>query len=285
MQTNSEPMCNVVTKRFIQAVDLLKEKNLIKSGRQLAITLDHFPQSMNAILNGERDVTIDLLRKAIEHFPINAQFVFAGLGTPLLETEKEAELITAQPENNILYIPIAAQAGYSEQYFDQNFLSELTTFTLPQFKNQKGEFRCFEIQGDSMEPTLFTSEKVIGSLVRRENNYSSIRDNYVYVVATNHGIVIKRVVNKVASDGTLQLISDNSFYEPYSIPVDEVNEVWSVHVKISSFNGSPSHFQNGFQDKMATMALTIETQSEAIKGLNRSLEQLLKQHRSSNMVR
>lgn len=285
MQTNSEPMCNVVTKRFIHAVDLLKEKNLIKSGRQLAITLDHFPQSMNAILNGERDVTIDLLRKAIEHFPINAQFVFAGLGTPLLETEKEAELITAQPENNILYIPIAAQAGYSEQYFDQNFLSELTTFTLPQFKNQKGEFRCFEIQGDSMEPTLFTSEKVIGSLVRRENNYSSIRDNYVYVVATNHGIVIKRVVNKVALDGTLQLISDNSFYEPYSIPVDEVNEVWSVHVKISSFNGSPSHFQNGFQDKMATMALTIETQSEAIKGLNRSLEQLLKQHRSSNMVR
>ncbi|MBK6566333.1 MAG: LexA family transcriptional regulator [Saprospiraceae bacterium] len=278
-------MCNVVTKRFIQAVDLLKEKNLIKSGRQLAITLDHFPQSMNAILNGERDVTIDLLRKAIEHFPISAQFVFSGLGTPLLETEKEAELITAQPENNILYIPIAAQAGYSEQYFDQNFLSELTTFTLPQFKNQKGEFRCFEIQGDSMEPTLFTSEKVIGSLVRRENNYSSIRDNYVYVVATNHGIVIKRVVNKVASDGTLQLISDNSFYEPYSIPVDEVNEVWSVHVKISSFNGSPSHFQNGFQDKMATMALTIETQSEAIKGLNRSLEQLLKQHRSSNMVR
>ncbi|MBK8081114.1 MAG: LexA family transcriptional regulator [Saprospiraceae bacterium] len=278
-------MCNVVTKRFIQAVDLLKEKNLIKSGRQLAITLDHFPQSMNAILNGERDVTIDLLRKAIEHFPISAQFVFSGLGTPLLETEKEAELITAQPENNILYIPIAAQAGYSEQYFDQNFLSELTTFTLPQFKNQKGEFRCFEIQGDSMEPTLFTSEKVIGSLVRRENNYSSIRDNYVYVVATNHGIVIKRVVNKVALDGTLQLISDNSFYEPYSIPVDEVNEVWSVHVKISSFNGSPSHFQNGFQDKMATMALTIETQSEAIKGLNRSLEQLLKQHRSSNMVR
>ncbi|MBK6783340.1 MAG: LexA family transcriptional regulator [Saprospiraceae bacterium] len=278
-------MCNVVTKRFIHAVDLLKEKNLIKSGRQLAITLDHFPQSMNAILNGERDVTIDLLRKAIEHFPISAQFVFSGLGTPLLETEKEAELITAQPENNILYIPIAAQAGYSEQYFDQNFLSELTTFTLPQFKNQKGEFRCFEIQGDSMEPTLFTSEKVIGSLVRRENNYSSIRDNYVYVVATNHGIVIKRVVNKVALDGTLQLISDNSFYEPYSIPVDEVNEVWSVHVKISSFNGSPSHFQNGFQDKMATMALTIETQSEAIKGLNRSLEQLLKQHRSSNMVR
>jgi phage repressor protein C with HTH and peptisase S24 domain len=278
-------MCNVVTKRFIQAVDLLKEKNIIKSRRQLALTLDHFPQSLNAILNGERDVTIDLVRKAVEHFPINAQFVFAGLGQPLLSVEKENEVELVPPANNILYIPIAAQAGYSEQFFDQTFLSELTTFTLPQFKNQKGEFRCFEIQGDSMEPTLFTSEKVIGSLVRRENNYSSIRDNYVYVVVTDHGIVVKRVVNKVSSEGTLLLISDNTFYEPYCIPIEEVNEVWSIHVKISSFNGSPSHFQNGFQDKMSAMALTIETQSEAIKSLNRSLEQLLKQHRSANMVR
>jgi uncharacterized protein Yka (UPF0111/DUF47 family) len=93
------------------------------------------------------------------------------------------------------------------------------------------------------------------------------------------------VINKIQSHGVLELASDNRFYEPYTLAADEVFEVWAIHLKITSFNASPSHFQNGFQENMKDMSQTIESQAEAIKGLNRTLEQLLKQHRASNMVR
>ncbi|MFZ1704235.1 MAG: S24 family peptidase [Saprospiraceae bacterium] len=277
-------MCNIVTKRFNETVGLLREQNLVKSARQLALSLDYIPQSMGAILNGERDVTIDLLRKATENYPINIQYIFTGQGSPLMSSE-ESKPKEADVADNIYYIPVAAQAGYTEQYYDEYYLKDLSTFSLPQFKHQKGEFRCFEIQGDSMEPTLFSSDKIIGSLVRRENNYTGIRNNYVYVIVTRHGLLVKRVVNKIQANGTLELISDNIFYEPYSVKIEDVLEVWSIHVKISSFNGSPSHFQNGFQEKMKNMSITIDTQSEAIKNLNKTLEQLLKQHRSTNVMR
>ena len=276
-------MCNVVTKRFIETVSLLKEKNVVKSGRQLAMSLDFIPQSMHAILTGERDVTIDLLRKAMEIYPMNAQYIFTGSGTPLLEEETSHHHVDKPCSPNIHYVPVAAQAGYSEQYFDSVFLEDLYAFSLPQFKDQKGDYRCFEVNGDSMEPTLFSGEKVVCSLVRRENNYAALRNHYVYVVVTHHGIVVKRVVKE--AEGTLTLVSDNGFYEAYTLPMDEIAEIWTIHLKISPFNSSPSHFQNGFQEKMKGMSETIETQSEAIKNLNRTLEQLLKQHRSTTVVR
>ncbi len=278
-------MCNIVTKRFNECISLLKEKNVVKSARQLALSLEYIPQSMSAILSGERDVTIDLLRKAFENLPINAQYVFTGSGFPLLEDDMIKDTPVAEPCQNILYVPVAAQAGYSEQFFDPVFLSEMHSFSLPQFKDQKGDFRCFEINGDSMEPTLFSGEKVICSPVKREGGFTSLRNNYVYVVVTPHGVVVKRVINKIQSHGVLELASDNRFYEPYTLPADEVFEVWAIHLKITSFNASPSHFQNGFQENMKDMSQTIESQAEAIKGLNRTLEQLLKQHRASNMVR
>lgn len=273
-------MCNIVTKRFNESIGLLKENNVVKSARQLALSLDYSPQSMSAIMQGERDVTIDLLRKAFENYPINAQYIFTGSGSPLLENHIHQQEVADMPVQNIYYVPVAAQAGYADQFFDRVFLDELPTFTIPQFKDQKGEFRCFEINGDSMEPTLFSNEKVICSLVKRENQYAGIRNHHVYVVVTSQGVVVKRVINHIQSSGTLELISDNQFYDSFRIPVDEVNEIWSIQVKISPFNGSPSHFQNGFQEKMKEMNQTIEIQSEAIRNLNRTLEQLLKQNRA-----
>src|SRR5690606_29980137 len=179
---------------------------------------------------------------------INAQYIFSGTGEPLLEEKQSNSESTREDVANIYYVPVAAQAGYSEQYFDSVFLEDLYAFSLPQFKDQKGEYRCFEVNGDSMEPTLFSGEKVICSLVRRENDYAALRNHYVYVIVTHHGIVVKRIVKE--SGNALSVVSDNGFYETYSLPLSEIAEIWSIHLKISPFNGSPSHFQNGFQEKI-----------------------------------
>ena len=61
-------MNNVVTQRFIKCHDKLKEDNRIRSSRQFAMSLDYLPQSLSEIIKGRRDVTIELLRKAIDKY-------------------------------------------------------------------------------------------------------------------------------------------------------------------------------------------------------------------------
>src|SRR5208282_4379960 len=51
----------------------------------------------------------------------------------------------------IQMVPVKAAAGYLAGYADPDFLDELNTFTLPMLA--PGNYRAFEIVGDSMLPT------------------------------------------------------------------------------------------------------------------------------------
>ena len=67
---------NVVTQRFIRCHNKLRENKTIKSSRQFALELEYLPQSLSEILKGRRDVTIELIRKAIEVYRMNPIFMF-----------------------------------------------------------------------------------------------------------------------------------------------------------------------------------------------------------------
>ncbi|MER3464797.1 MAG: XRE family transcriptional regulator, partial [Chitinophagaceae bacterium] len=51
----------------------------------------------------------------------------------------------------IPFVPVKAAAGYMAGYADPEFIDELNTFTLPMLAG--GNYRAFEIVGDSMMPT------------------------------------------------------------------------------------------------------------------------------------
>src|SRR4051812_18979736 len=52
---------------------------------------------------------------------------------------------------DIPFVPVKAAAGYLAGYADTEFVDELNTFTLPMLAG--GDYRAFEIMGDSMMPT------------------------------------------------------------------------------------------------------------------------------------
>src|SRR4030095_10912980 len=55
-------------------------------------------------------------------------------------------------ESNLIhFVPVKAAAGYMAGFADQEFIDELNTFTLPMLG--AGNYRAFEIVGDSMLPT------------------------------------------------------------------------------------------------------------------------------------
>jgi len=276
-------MCKIVSERFIACIEKLRERNEIKSIRQFALNVDYHPQNLNDIIKGNRDVTVDLIRNAAETYRFNPQYIFTGLGSMFLD-EDVMQQSAAQKSHvsleKIVYVPTAAHAGYTDQFNDPVFMEDLVSFSLPDYKFQHGTYRCFDIMGDSMEPSLYAGDKVVCSQVDSNNFYSSVRNNLVYVIVMDGSLVVKRVLNKVRENRTMMMLSDNSYYQPYEVAIEEIREIWHVEVKISPYLPSPNNIRNAFHEEMDGMKKIIDQQSKSIQMLNHTVEKLLKQNRS-----
>ena len=108
-------------------------------------------------------------------------------------------------------------------YADPDFVDELNTFTLPMLA--PGQYRAFEIVGDSMLPTP-SGSVIVGEKVERMDE---LKNNNSYVVLSrNEGIVYKRIAKDKEAKNKLTLISDNPIYEPYTVSEEDVLEIWKA---------------------------------------------------------
>ncbi len=275
-------MNSVVTQRFIKCHNKLREENQVRSSRQFALSLEYLPQSLSEILKGRRDVTIELLRKAVEKYKINPVYIYTGEG-PMFMSEEDHKgfrvltIVTNSLEDErIVHVPVPAQAGYAGQMTDPTFIQDLPTYSLPDYKYKVGTHRSFDVAGDSMEPTLFEGDKVICSYLEPTLWQSSIKDNYVYVVVTRGDVLVKRVTNYLKEEKQLELISDNTFYEPFRMDLGDIREIWYVRAKLSPFLPSPQNIKNYLHKEMQELQSTIQNQSKLIENLTKTIEQSLK---------
>lgn len=270
-------MNNIVTQRFIKCHDKLRDDNRVRSSRQFAINLDYLPQSLSEILKGRRDVTIDLIRKAVDLYKINPTYLFTGEGPMFMSEENQQDfrvltiVTNSHEEERIVHVPVPAQAGYANDIGNPTFIQELPTFTLPDFKYKTGTHRCFDVAGDSMEPSLFDGEKVVCSYVEPTLWESNIKDNHVYVIVTRGDIVVKRVVNKLRDEKFLELHSDNVFYDRYKMNVGEIREVWQVRTKISPFSPALQKDNNYLYEELNELKQVVQEQSRLIQEMSKRI--------------
>ena len=276
-------MNSIVTQRFHKCLNKLKEDGKIRSARQFALSLDYLPQSLSEITKGRRDVTIELLRKSVEVYDLNPLYLFTGEGTMFMSGEPvdNFRLLTivtdGKDDERIVHVPIPAQAGYAGEVLDQAFVQSLPTYTLPDYKYKIGTHRSFDVSGDSMEPTLFEGDKVICSFLEPSQWESSVKDNYVYVLVTRGDVLVKRVFSKLKENKSLELRSDNDFYEPYSMSIEDVREIWYVRAKISPFLPSPNNIQNIVRAEVNELKQTLMNQGRLVENLYTTIEKLVKQ--------
>lgn len=133
-----------------------------------------------------------------------------------------ATTVDRQNRDNIELVADKAKAGYLNGFSDPEYIAELPVFQLP-FLSKERKYRTFQISGDSMLP-IPDGSWVTGEFVQ---DWNDIRDGERYIVLTlNEGLVFKKIMNELKTRGALQLISTNSNYPPYDLPVDEVKEIW-----------------------------------------------------------
>jgi transcriptional regulator with XRE-family HTH domain len=141
---------------------------------------------------------------------------------------KRRAMKLASGRTDIPFVPMKAAAGYLAGYADPEFVDELNTFTLPMLAG--GNYRAFEIIGDSMLPTP-SGSVIVGEKVDSIDDIKN--DVACIVVSRNEGIVYKRVQKATRTKNKLTLVSDNPIYHPYTVNTDDVLEMWQAQMIIS----------------------------------------------------
>ncbi|HEX5669184.1 MAG TPA: LexA family transcriptional regulator [Chitinophagaceae bacterium] len=161
-------------------------------------------------------------------------------------------------ENNLIqFVPVKAAAGYLAGYADQEFIDELNTFTLPMLG--AGQYRAFEIVGDSMLPTP-SGSIIVGEKV--ENNADHLKNNQAYIVISrNEGIVYKRIVKNNKAKNKLTMVSDNPSYQPYQINAEDIIELWQAQMVISRISAQPAWDMN----QLASLVNNLQEQVSTLK--------------------
>jgi len=172
-----------------------------------------------------------------------------------LAKRRQQKMMTAD-RNVIHFVPVKAAAGYLSSYADTEFIDELNTFTLPMLSG--GNYRAFEIIGDSMLPTP-SGSIIVGEKI--ENN-TDIKNSQAYIVVSrNEGIVYKRVEKNNRSKNKLTLVSDNPQYQPYQVNAEDVVELWQAQMVISKV----SQQQRWDVNSLANMVNNLQSQVSTLK--------------------
>ena len=171
-------------------------------------------------------------------------------------TKRRQQKMMSAERNVIHFVPVKAAAGYLASYADTEFIDELNTFTLPMLAG--GNYRAFEIIGDSMLPTP-SGSIIVGEKIE---NPSDIKNSQAYIVVSrNEGIVYKRIEKNGRSKNKLTLVSDNPQYQPYQVNAEDVVELWQAQMVISKI----SQQQRWDVNSLASMVNNLQSQVSNLK--------------------
>lgn len=129
---------------------------------------------------------------------------------------------------NVEYVPIKARAGYaSGGYSDQEYIAELPKYNIPNLP-RTGTYRTFPITGDSMLPFPDGTD-ITGRFVQ---DWHTLKPDTLAIVVLSgtQDIVFKSIT---LNEGVLECRSLNALYEPYTVPLGEVREIWTYYAHTS----------------------------------------------------
>lgn len=186
--------------------------------------------------DGQSEPPIEILLKISRYFQLSIDLLVSVDITkyPLEDMVKLAEnqilipiTVDTNGNNQIEIISQKASMGYLNGFSDPEYIESLQTISLPFLHH--GKFRAFPADGDSMPPYK-DGTYIVGKYIE---DLSELKPDRTYIFITaNDGITYKRFQFHEA-DG-IWVKADNSFYEPYKIPLTEIKEIWEFACSINT---------------------------------------------------
>ncbi|WP_225975052.1 S24 family peptidase [Anseongella ginsenosidimutans] len=129
-------------------------------------------------------------------------------------------------QENVEYVPVKAKAGYAAGYNDPEFIASLPRYHIPNLPKNK-TFRIFPTTGDSMLPFPEGTDIVAEYL----QDWTSLKPGTPCIVllkSDGHDLLFKLLTYQKKENHFL-LRSLNHLYAPYTVPAEEILEIWKYH--------------------------------------------------------
>jgi SOS-response transcriptional repressor LexA len=226
---------NDVSQRFIGVFRELEEAGAWKDRKEVGAKLKCSPQVITEILGERMQVTIQILQNFFAEFGVNPAHVFlneepvyllekiaGNLAGKLrvshrIEVNEAAEEYGRQLKNRVPLIAVEAFGGRNNSVFRIEDKDIQAHYVVPDFKDITFMIR---VKGSSMYPK-YASGDVVACRILKEKAF--IQWGKVYVISTKEqGILIKRLKK---GDGKTFLVahSDNEKYDPFEIPLGDID--------------------------------------------------------------
>ncbi|MEQ8625562.1 MAG: LexA family transcriptional regulator [Vicingaceae bacterium] len=161
-------------------------------------------------------------------------------------------------EDLIPLISKASTVEYPQRHNNKDFIDGLSIYRIPGFND--GNYRIFEIEGESMLPTLLPHDFIVSLKIEDLNK---VEDGALCVIVLKDAILIKRIYKNGSSKLTLE--SDNHNYKSIQISKNEVKEVWAIQAKLTQMMQSSSPTSEQKLEEMEQKLIKMQEQIDAFQ--------------------
>lgn len=227
--------------RLQKAYRYLQQEKIVSTQEDLAKKLGFKRTSVTKALNDtDGYLTDSFIEKFYNRFSdiFNESWLVKGEGSMLKsENIKKEEVREIDPEYiEVELISKYAYAGYLTGYGDMEYLEMLPKVKVIVDKTIHGNYKCFEVKGDSMVDGSFESwldgDIVLGREVKRELWLPKLHINKCdFIIVHKDGILLKRIISQDNNNGTITIHSlnpDKSAYPDEEIYLDDVMQIFST---------------------------------------------------------
>lgn len=172
------------------------------------------------IENGQNSITTEHLLTLSSLYSVPTDLILKG---------SRNAIIMSSSNGFIPLINVEARAGFVENRDNEEWIGALEMYKIPGYDPVNGQ-KLFEVEGDSMVPTLMHGDILISQKVE---DLTEVLDGSVAIIVTPKSVLTKRI-KKDLNNNAIILISDNSKYESITYSLNNVSEILLVRGKITS---------------------------------------------------
>lgn len=230
---------NIVSKNFVKVVRQLKSGGQIDTYTQFARSLDYSPQSLNEILKGRRDVTIEVLRKLFIHYQINPIEIFdvhPGQTVHPAGHTSHSALPAHLSLQTVRLIENLKMFDWMKNYNDPEFYNELPVYQIPWEKPVENELICIRYTEDMMHPTLQYNDWL---LLRSQTPETELKAGRIYVIISSQGLLIRRL-KEIGEHPWLLLQSDNLYQIKQKVNRQDILAIYEVEGRLTHSLSRPA---------------------------------------------
>lgn len=207
--------------------------------------LSHTQQSFAELLNigattadierGKTKITGKIIMELMAQFNINPLWLYGKSFEKHIDTSRgdvspKVLTIDAIGDESILLVNQRAAAGYPNNIHDMGWYQTLPAFNIPLPEFRNASYRGFQVEGDSMLPSIKPNEWVLGRAVP---SISEATDSKIYIVVLRDSVLVKKLQKIPNNPQGIRLISLNDEYLPIDVKVKDIQELWMVNSKLS----------------------------------------------------